>query len=197
MPTQTLKIYLTGVGGQGTLTATNILAHAFMNAKLDVIAGEVHGMAQRGGVVESFLLVGGLKAPRIDKNEADILLGFDALESLRGLSYLHKNGIILSSTDIIAPSYHNNITMPNIEYIKSKLKKYSKNCNFLPCRNLARKENILKCTGSILLGAFLNICPLQLTLTNLKNAVKKLLPPKLHEQNFIAFNLGYKEKNLK
>ena len=54
-----MRIYFTGVGGQGTLTATTLLARTALQAGLDVVAGEVHGMAQRGGVVESVLLLGG------------------------------------------------------------------------------------------------------------------------------------------
>ena len=79
------RIYFTGVGGQGTLTATNLLAHAAMEAGIEAVGGEVHGMAQRGGVVESALLLGGYKSPRLDLGEADIILGFEALETLRGL----------------------------------------------------------------------------------------------------------------
>ena len=83
--TQRLRIYLTGVGGQGTLTATTLLARTALMAGVPVIAGEVHGMAQRGGVVESVVLLGGWRAPKLDYGEADVLLGFEPLETLRGL----------------------------------------------------------------------------------------------------------------
>ena len=58
-----LRIFFTGVGGQGTLTATTLLARTALDAGQDVVAGEVHGMAQRGGVVESVLLLGGWRSP--------------------------------------------------------------------------------------------------------------------------------------
>ena len=83
-----MRIYFTGVGGQGTLTATTLLARTALQAGLDVVAGEVHGMAQRGGVVESVLLLGGWRSPKLDFGEADVLLGFEPLETLRGLPYL-------------------------------------------------------------------------------------------------------------
>ena len=76
------RIFFTGVGGQGTLTATILLAQAAMRKGLPVTAGEVHGMAQRGGVVESTLLIGGFSSPRIAAGEADVLLGFEPLETL-------------------------------------------------------------------------------------------------------------------
>ena len=72
-----LRIFFTGVGGQGTLTATTLLARTALDAGQEVVAGEVHGMAQRGGVVESVLLLGGWRSPKLDLGEADILLGFE------------------------------------------------------------------------------------------------------------------------
>ena len=72
-----MRIYFTGVGGQGTLTATTLLSRAALDAGLDLVAGEVHGMAQRGGVVESVLLLGGWRSPKLDPGEADIILGFE------------------------------------------------------------------------------------------------------------------------
>ena len=65
-----IRIYFTGVGGQGSLTATSLLARTALHAGLDVVAGEVHGMAQRGGVVQSVLLLGGWRSPKLDLGEA-------------------------------------------------------------------------------------------------------------------------------
>jgi indolepyruvate ferredoxin oxidoreductase beta subunit len=62
---QRLRVFLTGVGGQGTLTSTRLLALAAMDSGLEVVSGEIHGMAQRGGVVESTVLVGGFASPKI------------------------------------------------------------------------------------------------------------------------------------
>jgi len=97
-----LRIFMTGVGGQGTLTATTLLARAALAAGLPVTSGEIHGMAQRGGVVESTLLIG-YKSPKIGHGEADILLGFEPLETLRALPYLKPGGLVLSSTESLAP----------------------------------------------------------------------------------------------
>ncbi|MDY6234831.1 MAG: 2-oxoacid:acceptor oxidoreductase family protein, partial [Desulfovibrio sp.] len=98
-----LRIFFTGVGGQGTLTATTLLARTALDAGQEVVAGEVHGMAQRGGVVESVLLLGGWRSPKLDLGEADILLGFEPLETLRGLPYLRPGGVIFSSRDPMPP----------------------------------------------------------------------------------------------
>ncbi len=84
-----IRIFMTGVGGQGTLTATTLLAKTVLAAGLPVTSGEIHGMAQRGGVVESTVLIG-CKSPKIGHGEADILLGFEPMETLRALPYLKK-----------------------------------------------------------------------------------------------------------
>ncbi len=97
-----LRIFMTGVGGQGTLTATNLLAQAVLDCGIDVTAGEIHGMAQRGGVVESALLIG-LASPKIGHGEADVILGFEPLETLRALPYLKPGGTVLSSTEYVPP----------------------------------------------------------------------------------------------
>ena len=85
-----IRIYMTGVGGQGTLTATTLLARVAVAQGVEVVAGEIHGMAQRGGVVESTILLGGWKSPKLGFGEADIVLGFEPLETLRGLRYLKR-----------------------------------------------------------------------------------------------------------
>ena len=64
-----VRIFLTGVGGQGTLTATTLLANTALAQGLEVVSGEIHGMAQRGGVVESTVLIGGYASPRIGHGE--------------------------------------------------------------------------------------------------------------------------------
>jgi len=90
-----MRIFLAGVGGQGTLTATNLLALMALDKNIPVTSGEIHGMAQRGGIVESTLLLGGYLSPKIDHGEADIILGFEPLETLRALIYLKKGGTII------------------------------------------------------------------------------------------------------
>ena len=72
-----IRIYMTGVGGQGTLTATTLLARVAVAQGVEVVAGEIHGMAQRGGVVESTILLGGWKSPKLGFGRSDIVLGFE------------------------------------------------------------------------------------------------------------------------
>ena len=99
-----MRIFFTGVGGQGTLTATTLLARTALEAGLDVVAGEVHGMAQRGGSVEAHLRYGQkVYSPLIELGTADILVAFEILEAVRYLPYLHKDSAVVVNTQKILP----------------------------------------------------------------------------------------------
>jgi len=116
------RVFLTGVGGQGTLTATNLLAEIASDKNIPVTAGEIHGMAQRGGIVHSFVLLGGFKSPKITQGEADILLGFEPVETLRALEFVNPEGTIISST---TPFYPLSVCMARDKY--PEIEKYGNN----------------------------------------------------------------------
>ncbi|BBD06930.1 indolepyruvate oxidoreductase subunit beta [Desulfovibrio ferrophilus] len=186
------RIFFTGVGGQGTLTATIILAQAAMAKGLEVTAGEVHGMAQRGGVVESTLLIGGFKSPRIAHGEADILLGFEPLETLRALPYLKANGTVVSNSEPIAPI---GVTMgretyPDLDAIVAKAESCAARTLFLPCQTLGIKAGAVQCGNVALLGALCATGTIPLTPAELADTVKNSLKPKIVDMNLRAIELG-------
>jgi len=89
---------MVGVGGQGVILASEIVAEVMMRAGFDVKKSDVHGMAQRGGMVNSHVRFGQkVYSPVIKKGEADILLSFEQLETLRCLDYLAADPAILLS----------------------------------------------------------------------------------------------------
>lgn len=98
------KIMIVGVGGQGTLLASRILGHLFINKGLDVKVSEVHGMSQRGGSVVTYVCCGEkVYSPIIDRGEADIIISFELLEAARSLEYLREGGLLLTNTQEINP----------------------------------------------------------------------------------------------
>ena len=143
-----MRIYFTGVGGQGTLTATTLLARTALDAGLEVVAGEVHGMAQRGGVVESVLLLGGWRSPKLDLGEADVLLGFEPLETLRGLPYLRAGGAVFSSADPLPPLSVSlgGARYPSPEEVEAQTRRVAGQCQFVPCREWKNVESPMKAT---------------------------------------------------
>ncbi len=98
------NILVVGIGGQGVMTAAEMLARAALAQGCDVKKTEVAGMAQRGGVVSSHLRFGPkVYSPQIDPGEADLLIGFEAAESLRWLPWLRPTGVAMVNTLRIAP----------------------------------------------------------------------------------------------
>jgi indolepyruvate ferredoxin oxidoreductase, beta subunit len=98
-----LRIFLTGVGGQGTLLASRLIGEAALAAGFEPLVSETHGMAQRGGIVVSTVVLGDLKSPIISPGEADALLGFEALEAFRALDRCHAGTLVIANTGVIPP----------------------------------------------------------------------------------------------
>ncbi|MFW5487225.1 MAG: indolepyruvate oxidoreductase subunit beta [Desulfovibrio sp.] len=188
------RIFLTGVGGQGTLTATKILAQAALDNGLPVTAGEIHGMAQRGGVVESTVLIGGYRSPKIAHGQAHILLGFEPLETLRALPYLAKDAVILSSSEIIPPIgvTAGRETYPSMDSIKEKAAACSRRSCFIPCLSLGREAGSEQSANMVLLGGLCALNELPFGLDRLSETIKANLKPKLVDMNLAAIKLGAK-----
>lgn len=186
-----VRIFLTGVGGQGTLTATKLLANIAMDNGISVTAGEIHGMAQRGGVVESTVLLGGFLSPKIDYGQADILLGFEILETLRALPYLAKDGKVLSSSQYIRPIgvAMGRETLPSPEELKAEILKRCPETRFVACRELAEQVCFAKAANIILLAALFAMPEFILSFEALEKGIKKYLNPKLVEINLHAVSL--------
>ena len=91
----TKNIMIVGVGGQGTLLTSRIIGKAALAAGLDVKISEVHGMAQRGGSVVTFVRFGDCVAePVVEEGQADLVIAFERLEALRYAHYLKKDGVL-------------------------------------------------------------------------------------------------------
>ena len=93
-----INIVITGVGGQGTLLASRILGALAADNSMDVKVSEVHGMAQRGGNVVTYVRIGDrVHSPLVEYGQADVVLAFEQLEALRALPYLKEGGTIVTN----------------------------------------------------------------------------------------------------
>jgi indolepyruvate ferredoxin oxidoreductase beta subunit len=99
---QTKRIFFVGVGGQGNILATKLIGEAALLSDVPVSISETHGMAQRGGVVESTAVIGG-QSPIISDGEADVILAFEPLEALRALRKGNKDTVVITSLSQIQP----------------------------------------------------------------------------------------------
>lgn len=186
------RIFFTGTGGQGTLTATRILGQAAMLSGVEAVAGEIHGMAQRGGVVESTLLLGGWQAPRLDFGEADILLGFEALETLRALPYLAPDGAIFSSDEMLPPLSVclGQESCPQLPEIKDRAQQCARESHFFSCRALGEAAGNVRAGNTALLGALCASGRLPFGTDALEAALREIMPAKILEANLKAARLG-------
>jgi len=187
-----VRIYLIGVGGQGTLTATTLLARTALDQGIEVVSGEIHGMAQRGGVVESTVLLGGFYSPRISFGEADILLGFEPLETLRALPYLKSGGYVFSNEDVMQPvSVSAGVEKyPPLDDIKKSVESIAAEAWFLPCRECGLRAGSVQSGNTALLGAVCASGLLPFGVDALRKGIEKFLPPKLVDVNLAALENG-------
>src|SRR5665647_893864 len=97
-------ILIVGIGGQGTILASNILGEACLIEGRHVMGAETHGMAQRGGSVESHIRIDGVLGPLISPGQADLLISFDLLEAVRYSHYLKKEGKMVVNRHLVLPT---------------------------------------------------------------------------------------------
>jgi len=187
------NILMAGVGGQGTLLASEILSEVLMQAGYDVKKAEVHGMAQRGGSVVSHVRFGSkVYSSIIPEGEADVLFGFELLETYRYLPLVKSSGAIVVNNLTIAPP---SVALGLREYPKDidvKLKAYCDNTRLVDGLILAEKAGNPRTVNTVLLGALSNT--LQPSHEQWIAAIKSLVPEKFLEVNLKAFELGRKVK---
>jgi len=187
------NIFLSGVGGQGTILASNILAEVFLKAGYDVKKSEVHGMAQRGGDVTTRFRFGKkVYSPLIKYGDVDYLISFEMLEAARYINWVKPEGkIIINKQEILPPA----VSLGQIEYpkdIEKMFKKYFKdNVWIFNGQEIARKLGNIQAANVVLVGAFSNFFP-EFKEEQWTDAIKELLAAKLHELNIQAFYEGRK-----
>jgi indolepyruvate ferredoxin oxidoreductase, beta subunit len=99
---ETKRIVFVGVGGQGNLLASRLLGEACILAGIPAVVSEIHGMAQRGGIVESALIMGA-RSPIVSNGEADILIGFEPSETLRAINKCNKDTVVITNIHPLPP----------------------------------------------------------------------------------------------
>ena len=187
------NIFLSGVGGQGTILASNILAEVFLKAGYDVKKSEVHGMAQRGGDVTTHFRFGKkVYSPLIKYGDVDFLLSFELLEALRYINWVKPEGKIVINKQEILPPGVNLGTATYPQDVEKTFKKYFKNNVWvLNGQEMARKLGNTQAANVVLVGAFSNFFP-EMKEEQFIDAIKTLLAPKLHDLNVKAFHEGRK-----
>ena len=187
------NIFLSGVGGQGTILASNILGEVFLKAGYDVKKSEVHGMAQRGGDVTTHFRFGKkVYSPLIKYGEVDFLISFELLEAVRYINWVKSEGkIIINKQTILPPA----VSLGQMEYpkdVEKMFRKYFKdNVWIINGQEIARSLGNIQAANVVLIGAFSNFFP-EFKEEQWTGAIQSLLATKLHELNIRAFYEGRK-----
>jgi indolepyruvate ferredoxin oxidoreductase beta subunit len=187
------RIFFTGVGGQGTLLATRILGEAALLADVQVVVSEIHGMAQRGGVVESAVLLGSLRSPTIADGEADILMGFEPLETLRALRKCSERSLVISSTSPIVPFTvaSGRARYPEVADMMESVARRVARLVAFDARALARQAGAELAINTVLLGTLMHHGNLPFGREVVERAIRLRTKGPLLEVNLKAFELGY------
>lgn len=189
---KTVKIYLIGVGGQGSLLASRILSEAVMREGLEVVMSEVHGMSQRGGVVESTVIIGGLKSPLIRKGDADILVAFEPDECLRAAQYCSKKTrVVVNMRPVIPPM----VSIGKASYIPpetvvERLKPLTGRIYPFDATALAEKAGTAKASNIVVLGALTGLKLIPVSVETMQEVVLEFVPQKYAQANIDAYQSG-------
>lgn len=180
-----VNIVLCGVGGQGTILASRLIADAAMEKGIPVRSAETIGMAQRGGCVFTNLRLGsGVRTPRIGLGRADLLIAFEPAEAVRMLPYLKEGGSVVSSAQPIMPVSAMIGAVPyHEEEILDYLKQNVPRLTLADGEEAARELGTAKCLNVVLLGAAVRSGALGLSEEDLMGAIRRRLPEKLHALN--------------
>ena len=189
----TKNIMIVGVGGQGTLLTSRILGGLAITGGYDVKLSEVHGMAQRGGSVVTFVRYGEQVAePIVEEGQADVIIAFERLEALRYAHFLKKDGALIINDWRIDP-------MPVVtgatfypQDLIEKMKAAGANVDAMDCLTLAREAGSEKAVNLVLLGRLSR--HYDIPLEHWQAAIEVCVPKKFLEINQKAFLLGRNTK---
>jgi indolepyruvate ferredoxin oxidoreductase beta subunit len=194
-----LDIVFTGVGGQGIVVASDIFCEAAMMDGWDVAKAEVHGMAQRGGSIVAHVRIGDkVQAPLIEKGKADMILGFELLETARTLPMLEENGKILVNTKYISPStsFESSDKSQTSQDLLKTLIDNAKEVFTIDGEKIAVKLGNIRVVNTVLLGALSTLFKNQIRVESLKEAIAIRLKDKHMSVNLKAFQLGREQVKL-
>ncbi len=191
MTIERLNMLFVGVGGQGILTASDIAAQVGVELGLDAKKSEVHGFAQRGGVVESHVrwapVVG---APICEKGTVDILVAFELLEAARWIDWLRVGGTVLVNTQQITPMSVSvgDAVYPDKSALLAALERWAGRLVTVDALPIAEKAGNTRTMNTVILAALSSL--LETPPEVWERVILQRVPSKYAEVNKIAFRMG-------
>lgn len=186
---KTTSVVLAGVGGQGILLASELVAKAAMLSGFDVKTNEVHGMAQRGGSVLAQIRFGEkVHSPLVALGQADVFGALEAIEGLRYANYLKKSGLAVCSTQRIIPVTVSSRSAVYPDDVEERLAKVFPRLVLVDAADLALKLGDLRVANLAVMGALSQ--GLDLSEEAWQEAIRISIKERFLEMNLKAFELG-------
>jgi indolepyruvate ferredoxin oxidoreductase beta subunit len=188
---QTKRVFFVGVGGQGNILATKLIGEAALLSEVQVSISETHGMAQRGGVVESTAVIGG-QSPIISDGEADVILAFEPLEALRALRKGNPETVVITSLSQIQPFTVaiGSGDYPAQEKILALLEAKAKKLVAFDALDQAKSAGNPLGVNMVMLGALMAAGDIPLAEASLRKAIETRTKKAFVEANMKCFDLG-------
>ena len=194
---ETKRIVFIGVGGQGNLLASRLLGEAALSLNIPSVVSEIHGMAQRGGIVESAVLLGDVTSPIVSNAEADVLIGFEPVETLRALSKCNKDTIVITNTHPLPPftvSVGQGV-YPPVDEIMGLIRAKVGKVIALDGNALAAEAGNPLSLNMVMLGALIGSGTVPVGAEDMKKTISTTTKKAFLESNLKAFDLGMKSAN--
>lgn len=186
------SVILCGVGGQGTVLASKLISYAAMAKGEAVRSAETIGMAQRGGSVTSHIRIGeGAFSPLIPKGKADVMIAFEPAEAVRNLDYLKEDGVVVVSKKAVKPVTASLAAkvyegQDMLDYLEKKVQRLV----IVDGQQIMDELGSSKVLNVILLGAAIACNEIDISVAEIRQAIKEKVPDRFYELNLRALDAG-------
>lgn len=188
-----LNVFFAGVGGQGIITGASIIARTAVSRGMNAVMSEVHGMAQRGGSVVCELRLGDVHSPMIPAGAADIIIGFEPVETMRSLARGSSGTVIITETRAIIPVTVSlgGISYPVVDDMLAYLRSQVKTVHAVHAADIAERIGLPQAANVVLLGAAMGTGLIPLDLAGIRETLGRSVPPKALDANMEALQEGF------
>ncbi len=189
----TTRLIIVAVGGQGNLLSSKVIGEAALMSDVPVRMSEIHGMAQRGGVVESAIVFGDAQSTIISDGEADVLVGFEPVESLRALNKCNSNTVVITSLAPLSPFTvtTGSSKYPSLNALQALIRKKTAKLIAFDAAAMAKEAGNVMSVNMVLLGALIQTGTVPLSAESIKEAIMKRTRKAFVESNLKAFDIGF------
>lgn len=192
------RILLVGTGGQGVITAARLLAEFFVRRGRQVVSSQLHGMAQRGGAVQSSVMIDCGISPAMPRGGADVVVGLEPVETARALPFISSRTVVLMNTAAVVPYILSQqhvlgsgaVRYPDIGELAESIRAKARSLSVVDATALAKGAGSVRTLNVVMLGCLFGSGLIAATPQEFIEALMRSAPPKLAEPNRKAFLAG-------